>query len=341
MIDPLNALIIAAILSAISGWLFWPEKGLFWRWQQARQVTRRVLREDALKHIHDCEYHNRRPTVKSLAGSLRITVNEATELLSEMQDHELITFEGDQVKLSPQGRDYALHIIRAHRLWERYLADKTGYPEADWHSKSEHYEHLLTPADAEALADELGHPRYDPHGDPIPTAAGELAAVERLTLPNFPLDQPGRITHLEDEPEAVYAQLVAEGLHPGISIRVVEATPQRIVFWANGDEHILAPIIAANISVDAFPAEEAPEPIPHDHLNNLKPKESARVIGISKAIRGAERRRLMDLGILPGTVITAELRSPAGELTAYQVRGALIGLRDEQAALIDIEQERL
>ena len=49
----------------------------------------------------------------------------------------------------------------------------------------------------------------------------------------------------------------------------------------------------------------------------------------------------MDLGILPGTTITAELRSPAGELTAYQVRGALIGLRDEQAALIDIEQRRL
>jgi len=338
MIDPLIALTIAAIITMIGLWLFWPEKGLFGRWQRARRMTRRVLREDALKHIHDCEYQDHRPTVQSLAGSLRITVNEVTNLLSEMQAHGLVTFEGDQLKLTPQGRDYALHIIRAHRLWERYLADKTGYPEADWHSQSERREHLLSPADAEALSNELGHPRYDPHGDPIPTAEGELVAIERHPLPNYPLDQPGRIVHLEDEPEVVYAQLVAEGLHPGMPIRVIESAPQRIIFWANGDEHILAPIVAANISVSPMPVEEALEPVSYEHLDDLKSGESAQVISISQTIRRAERRRLMDLGVLPGTVITAELDSPAGELTAYQVRGALIGLRDEQAALINVSR---
>ncbi|MCB0153338.1 MAG: ferrous iron transport protein A [Anaerolineae bacterium] len=52
--------------------------------------------------------------------------------------------------------------------------------------------------------------------------------------------------------------------------------------------------------------------------------------------RGAERRRFMDLGILPGTVITAEMISPSGDPTAYRVRGAVIGLRREQANLIQI-----
>ena len=60
-------------------------------------------------------------------------------------------------------------------------------------------------------------------------------------------------------------------------------------------------------------------------------------MGLSPALRGAERRRLMDLGILRNTLITAEYSKGPGKLTAYRVRGALVALRDEQADLIDIQ----
>jgi DtxR family Mn-dependent transcriptional regulator len=123
-----------------------------------RQVTRRVLMEDALKHIHDCDYQGHVPTVQSIAGALNSTINQIAGLLTEMQAHDLITFEGDKLRLTPQGRDYALQIIRAHRLWERYLADKTGVAAAHWHSQSERREHELTRDQANALAVELGHP---------------------------------------------------------------------------------------------------------------------------------------------------------------------------------------
>src|SRR6185436_12395797 len=98
--------------------------------------------------------------------------------------------------------------------------------------------HQLSRAEADALAQKLGHPRFDPHGDPIPTASGDLIVPEvRYSLPNFTLNQYGQIVHLEDEPETIYAQLVAEGLHLGMTVLVTEITPQRIRFWANGDEH--------------------------------------------------------------------------------------------------------
>ena len=148
-----------------------------------------------------------------------------------------------------------------------------------------------------------------------------------------------RIVHLEDEPEVVYAQLLAEGLNLGEIVRVTEMNADRVRFWANGDEHLLAPIVAANISVAPLEKlekiiEDSPDTI---KLSLLRPGESAEVINISPASRGAERRRFFDLGILPGTRITAEFSSPSGNPVAYKVRGAVIALREGQADLIKVK----
>lgn len=339
MPDPLITLFIVLLSAIIIAGLFWPEKGLFWNWQRARKVTRRVLIEDALKHIHDCEYHNRVPNIQSLAGSLQVSINEISDLIADMQARKLLTYTGETMGLTPQGRDYALQVIRAHRLWERYLADKTGYPEEEWHTRSELLEHETTPAQTEALAAELGNPLFDPHGHPIPTATGEILHQEHHQLPNFPLDEPGLIVHLDDQPETVYAQLIAEGLYIGMAVRVTENTPQRVRFWANGDEHVLAPVLAANISVVPAPKEKPEEVEVFEPLSALPVGQTARVTGISRASRGTERRRLMDLGIVPGTLVTAEMVSPSGDPTAYLIRGTLIGLRKEQAGLIKISRE--
>lgn len=76
----------------------------------------------------------------------------------------------------------------------------------------------------------------------------------------------------------------------------------------------------------------------YETLVTLKLGETAKVVQILPTCQGAERRRLMDLGILPGTVITAEMKSPSGDPTAYRIRGALIGLRQEQANAIAIRR---
>jgi DtxR family Mn-dependent transcriptional regulator len=338
MYDPLIALLLGVLLVAGGALVFWPNRGLFNRWQRSRRVTQRVLSEDALKHIHDAQLQGHRPTLQSIAGALQISPNRAAEVLGDLDQRSWLAFEGDEPRLTPEGCEAALHVIRAHRLWERYLAEDTGFAEADWHQLAEEYEHDLSPSEADALAARLGHPTHDPHGDPIPTPDGKLIGHGGQPLALLPLGKAAHIVHIEDEPEAVYAQLIAEGLYPGQRVRLLEVTSQRVRFWANGNEHVLAPIIAANIAVVAnAPEVEFELEASHDEpLHRLKLNESGTVVGLSPRCRGVERRRMLDLGLVPGTVVRAEMISPSGDPVAYRVRGALIALRREQSEFVRI-----
>ena len=93
--------------------------------------------------------------------------------------------------------------------------------------------------------------------------------------------------------------------------------------------------MAANLSVQALPEEEEVDE-PHERLSALDPGERATVVGLSSACRGAERRRFLDLGLIPGTKVEAELRSAGGDPTAYRIRGAVIALRREQAEMVQV-----
>lgn len=338
MPDPLSSLLVAGLLAGLAGLVFWPDQGILARWRRTREMNVRVRGEDALKHIHLWELDGRHPTVQSVAGALHVSANEAAGLLAGLESQQLVQIDAGELGLTPQGRDSALHIIRAHRLWERYLAEETGFSEAEWHGQAERLEHDLTPAELDDLAAQLGHPTHDPHGDPIPTAEGEMVDHGGRPLTTLDVDTPAQIVHLEDEPEVIYAQLAAEGLHPGQSLRVTENTPERIRFWTNGDEHVLAPIVAGNISVVPLPEHIPATPPDCQCLSALQPGETGEVVQIVPTCRGAERRRFLDLGVTPGTAITAEMRSPGGEPTAYRIRGALIALRRRQAEQIKVRK---
>lgn len=336
--NPLLVLSIAALLAIVAALLLRPRRGLLARWRQTRRMTVRVHREDALKYIHTAESDGRRPTLEGIAGALTIGRDEAARLVAHMQDEGLLRDEAGTPRLTPRGHEGAVHIIRAHRLWERYLAEETGYGAADWHSRADEREHDLTPAELDALDARLGHPRYDPHGDPIPAPGDGPLTHGGQPLATLPAGRPARLVHLEDEPEAVYAQLVAEGLSPGQIVRLTEVSPRRIRFWSGDDEHVLAPVLAGNVYAVPLPVEEA-EATAGRPLTALKLGESGRVVALAAGLRGRERRRLLDLGLLPGTLVTAELRSPSGDPTAYRIRGATIALRAEQAKQIRVTSD--
>jgi len=300
------------------------------------QLADRILSEDALKHIYKCEQAGQAATVESLAGVLQISLDEVAALITNMARHHLLQVVDSTFRLTADGQAYALQIIRAHRLWEHYLAEETGFDEAEWHAQADRREHHLTRAEVDALSAQLSHPTYDPHGDPIPSGQGEIGPEEGRPLTSLNVGQPARIVHLEDEPAIVYAQLAAEGLYPGLMLELIEATPQRICFQAAGQDHILAPLLAANIFVIPLTEKQRSDMRPTKCLTDLAPGQRGRVVSLSPACRGVERRRLMDLGIVPGTIIRAELRSPGGDPTAYDVRGGLIALRREQATFINI-----
>jgi DtxR family Mn-dependent transcriptional regulator len=177
----------------------------------------------------------------------------------------------------------------------------------------------------------------DPHGDAIPAPDGSL---EDERVPSLNDAAPGTavvITHIEDEPASVYEQLTAQGLRPGMKAFVIERSAARIRFWADGAEHVLAPVYAENLSVAPLPSLRMEDLVARRFLSSLRPGGRARVVEISPASRGPERRRLLDLGFVPGTVVEVEMVSPGGDPTAYRLRGSVVALRREQARLIRID----
>jgi DtxR family Mn-dependent transcriptional regulator len=338
MSDPVLGLLLAGGLVAAAVLLFWPVRGLFWRWLRLVRVTERVRIEDALKHLHDCEYRGASCSLQSLSGALGLSGNRAAALLQRLEQLELVIRAGTDYELSAAGRSYALRVVRSHRLWERFLSEETGLAAAEWHAEAEHREHRTSPEQADALAARMGQPRFDPHGDPIPTRSGEIASARGVPLTALAAGSLAEIVHVEDEPQAVYAQLVAEGLHPSMRVRLVEVSHDRVRFESEADEHVLAPVVAANVSVVALAEGEQEACEPRERLSALRPGETATVRGIAPVCRGPERRRMLDLGIVPGTEVQAEMRSPAGDPTAYRIRGALIALRREQADVIQIQR---
>lgn len=331
--DPRVALLLFAGMVGVGAVLLWPRLGLIPRWLRLRRLDERVRVEDALKHIFMCEAQGRACTLESLAGRLEISVGDAAALLAHLARLDLVRSAGEVPELTAEGRASALRVLRTHRLWERYLADRTGVPPGEWHDQAERMEHTLTSAEADALARRLGHPRWDPHGDPIPTAEGEIPPLRGGALMAAAPGDALEILHLEDEPRAIYDQLLAHGMAPGGRMEVVERTDRGVLLRGDGRQWSLDPVQAGNVSVRTLPAGERARET-GETLADAAPGDTVRVLAISSACQGVQRRRLLDLGVVPGTDITAELRSAAGDPTAYRIRGALVALRREQASWI-------
>jgi DtxR family Mn-dependent transcriptional regulator len=323
--------LLAIVAAAFALALFWPRRGLLDRLRRARRLGERVQIEDALKHIHARELRGTLATPESLAGKLSVSVRRALEMISVMEEGGLIQSTGPGLRLSETGRRTALQVIRAHRLLERYLADELRVPLEEVHATADRREHTLSVEEADELEAQLGYPQQDPHGDPIPTSSGALESLESTALTDWPVGRPARVVHLEDEPPEALAGIVAAGLALGMQIEVRRVGKERLVVWDGEAERELAPVFASNVFVSGLP-----HPVqPPQKLSSLEPGQAGRIIALR--CEGLSRRRLLDLGLTPGTVVECSFPGPLGEPTAYRVRGALIALRKEQGDEIEIE----
>jgi len=293
--------------------------------------------EDALKHLHDMAQRDQSATAESMAGALAMNMRQALEVLDMLERSALARREGAQLVMTEQGRRYAAHVVRAHRLYETYLARVEGVPATLWHERAERHEHRLSKDDVDELARQLGDPRFDPHGDPIPTRGGKTPGLRGFSLLDAPPGWQGRVVHVEDEPREVFRELAARNLAPGVFVEVRRSEGNSIVLEFNGRSTTLTRAMAANVRVEPLGEGEtfdrSLEP-----LSSLREGETATIAALTPACVGPERHRLLDLGVVPGTEVTIDLVSPNGSPTAYRIRGASIALRREQADRILIRK---
>lgn len=329
-ISPIISLTIFIIILFLSLIVFYPQKGIFAKYKKFKISNKKVQLEDALKHIFDYEYHKLKPTLNSIAGNLRISTDSASHIVSKLKKLNLIEINDQGILLTESGKQYALRIIRVHRLWESYLADEIGTKELDWHEQAELIEHFMTPAEADLLSAKIGNPKFDPHGDPIPTNDGILPEKKGISLNEIKAGDTVKILHIEDEPKSIYMNLIDEKLYPGKVIKLLSKSNKKLIIISDGIEKNITPLIASNIHVELVEQKEFIEEL-HKDLLSLKTGEEGEILQILPECRGQQRRRLLDFGIVPGAKISVLMKSPLNDPIAFVVKDTIVALRKDHA----------
>ncbi|HPA09055.1 MAG TPA: metal-dependent transcriptional regulator [Candidatus Cloacimonadota bacterium] len=286
--------------------------------------------EDALKEIYNIQQGEASVEAESLAEALGISVETAKGLMGVLVASGWA--EGDVsvgIRLTMQGRERAQELIRAHRLWERYLVDREGMPLEVIHAEANIREHEMTPDEVAKLDADLGHPAWDPHGDIIPDAGCRVPPPAGSPLTDCMPGDRLRILHVEDEPPALFAQLVAMGFGPGVEVEMVEHQPRYLTVRVAGSPLILA--TAAAERIHAVPVPVLPVP-----LGELPVGVRARVVEVKGG--GKHQRRMLDMGLVPGAEVTVLRKAPLGDPTEYRVKGTAVALRRSDADTILVEE---
>lgn len=135
--------------------------------------------EDYIKHIYLLSETQDAVSTQSLADHLNVKPASVTGMLKKLADVNLVEYERYRgVKLTGSGERVAIEILRHHRLIEMYLSEVLGYSWDEIHEEAERLEHHISEKFEARIAEKLGHPTHDPHGDPIPHAD--------LTFPDGP-----------------------------------------------------------------------------------------------------------------------------------------------------------
>ena len=162
----------------------------------------------------------------ALAERLRVTPASASAMVKKLDGLGLVThvpYRG--VELTAAGRRVALEVLRHHRLLELYLAQSLGVPWDRVHDEAEVLEHHISEELEELIAEKLGHPTHDPHGDPIPTRDLELVEDPTATLESLEPGARGRFTRVSDHDPEMLRYLAERGIAPGDSFEVVDKQP--------------------------------------------------------------------------------------------------------------------
>ncbi|HKH58314.1 MAG TPA: metal-dependent transcriptional regulator [Rubrobacter sp.] len=165
-------------------------------------------------------------STKDVAARLLVSPASVSNMFVRLQEMGLAEYERYQgASLTERGRVEALRLVRRHRLIETFLLEHLGYDWQEVHEEAERLEHAVSDGFTERLAELLGHPDHDPHGDPIPSAEGTMEVDDSFTLSRASAGRRLRIAKVRDEDAAMLDYFGDRNLVPGrwLTIREVRA----------------------------------------------------------------------------------------------------------------------
>jgi DtxR family transcriptional regulator, Mn-dependent transcriptional regulator len=183
--------------------------------------------EDYAKAIYTLETRSAEPvSTNALADRLALTAGSVSAMLRKLDELGLVTHQPYKgVRLTPAGRRVALEVIRHHRLLELFLAEVLDMPWDRVHKEAEVLEHVLSTELEEVIADKLGNPKRDPHGDPIPSADFVIEEGETTSLAALDSGATGVFVRVSDSDPEMLRYLGQRGVTPGAAFEVVDRQP--------------------------------------------------------------------------------------------------------------------
>ncbi|HMB51939.1 MAG TPA: metal-dependent transcriptional regulator [Thermoanaerobaculia bacterium] len=214
--------------------------------------------EDYLKRIlleqERAESDDARVPTGRIATALDVSPGTVTSMVKALADGGLVEYEPyGGVRLTVAGRQLAAHVLRRHRLIELFLVKVLKMDWSEVHGEAESLEHAVSDRVLERIDEMLGHPKVDPHGDPIPDAAGAITQPLLDSLLDCPIALPLRVARVSDQ-QPEFLQLVAgRGLKPGSGLTVLRRDPSAAMVelrLASGESMSLGERAASKIFVE-------------------------------------------------------------------------------------------
>lgn len=290
--------------------------------------------EDLLKAIYHAGELKHTEQLQALAHERGIGLGCLESIVGSLVLHgELLTH---PYRLSESGTQRALRLIRAHRIYEKYLAEHSGHKPEDWHRLANKMEHHISPEEQARMASLLRNPLFDPHGDPIPTPSLDLPEYKTQSVVQVEAGVWFRVHHIEDDDMDIFALINSLNLARNSIIYIDLLTEDWCYLRYEGEQLRLSHEACAALTLERLELneEETEALLLIKRLTHLREDEEATIWGLSPSCRGPMRRRLMDLGFVKGSRISIEMKSPMRNPIAYVVRGTAIALRRDQAQYI-------
>lgn len=213
--------------------------------------------EDYLKTIYDLTADSGRASTNQIAERMGVTAASVTNMIQKLAatDPPLLKYRKHRgVVLTEDGERVALEIVRHHRLLEMFLHQTLGYSWDEVHEEADRLEHVISEEFEERIAERLGHPRHDPHGDPIPTRELELPEAKATTLSDMRPGQKAVIQRVRDSDPDLLRYLSDLGLTPGARITILDFSPfdNNLRLRVEGEDEavVLGPSITSQVFVE-------------------------------------------------------------------------------------------
>ena len=185
--------------------------------------------ENYLKYIFQLSEIADENIVKTndLAYKLEHSAASVTDMLKKLSDKKLVAYKKYYgVSLSKNGKQIAVQVLRKHRLWETFLVKNLKFTWDKIHDIAEQLEHIQSDELIERMDEYLGHPKFDPHGDPIPDRAGNITyRKSKIKLAEAAINAVVEVVSVDEDSPSLLKYLDEIGLRLGSRIKIFERIP--------------------------------------------------------------------------------------------------------------------